>query len=159
MAVIRGNGPVEHNPRCLEGPQAGEVATVEATFAELERLFGPADTVEEAPPQWVIRVESADPQLAASMPSGAPVARVSLFGLNMWPRDEPDTLCEWSIGAYRSDGWAVNRLTHLIAFRRIAAGVKGPGKPVPHQFVTSGRDGKCDRCGEYEDDFIHQQGG
>ena len=109
MAVIERSGTVRHNPRLLEGPQAGEIDSTLARFAELEPLFGPADTTDC--PQWVILVES---------PDDRPAARVSLYYLDSTARDHRAFMLSWGIGARREDQWAADRVKAVIAQYREA---------------------------------------
>lgn len=109
MAVIETGGAVRQQPRLLEGPQGGEAGNVKATFRELESLFGPDDHVEDAPPAWVIRVDS---------PDSRPAERVSLYARSTAPRQDPDAPSWWGLGASHTGRWAANRVAQTIAQRR-----------------------------------------
>lgn len=107
MAVIEKSGTVRHNPRCLGNGGGGLIGEITANFDELTRLFGPDDRVDEAPPGWVIRVES---------PDGRPTALVSLYCHgDTRPRAYRHSSFVFSLGAHRDQQWAADRVKATIA--------------------------------------------
>ncbi len=110
MPVIETSGAVRQEPHLLEGPQGGEVGSVKASFRELADLFGPDDYVEEAPPAWVIRVDSPD--------DSRPSERVMLYARGTGPRQDPEASSWWGLGATSSGRWAAHRVAETVALHR-----------------------------------------
>lgn len=107
MAIMNADGSFADMPRCLEGPNCcGEVLRFWATFEDLKSALGETDTIEDAEPDWVVRVRSEDGSMAAA---------VCIRFAGMLPRAEPQRRVQWSVICHLDDRWAAERIEAALS--------------------------------------------